>query len=81
MGTLDRRVESLEARSGLGPRERERRAREAGREVLRRMTDEELDSYEEAVKRLEATGGFGDEHLPILHRAEELAAEVRDGLA
>ena len=78
---IDRRVEALEARSGLGPRDREQREREAGREILRRMTDEELDAYEQALKRLDTADGLEDEDLAILDRAEELAREVRGGVA
>ncbi len=81
MAPIGKRVEALEARRGLGPRDRERRAREAQREVLRRMTDEELGAYEQALERFDTAGSFGDEDLPILRRVEALVGEVRDGVA
>lgn len=81
MAPIDKRIEALEARRGLGPLDRERRARESQREVLRRMTDEELDLYEQALERLDTASELGDEDLAILSRAEDLAGEVRGGVA
>lgn len=81
MAPIDKRVEALEARHRLGPHDRERRSREARREVFKRMTDEELDACERALERFDTAGSYGDEDLPILRRFEELAGEVRDGVA
>lgn len=75
MASLDRRVCRLEARHGVGPGDREQEAR---REVLGRMTDEELGLYEGVLERFEATGELGDADLPILRRVEELADEHRE---
>lgn len=89
MGSLERRLRTLENTAGFlsSPEEREERLR---REVLRRMTDEELWRYEEvleaAYERSEGSPGgvpvqWRDEGLPILRRVEELWREVRDGAA
>lgn len=77
-GPMRKRLERLESRRVAG------RAADAGsvhREVLRRMTDEELDLYKEALERSEAVGksAFEDRDLPIIRRVEELVEEVRAG--
>lgn len=74
MGIIDSRLQRLERQAGTNPRERERSIR---REALRRMTDEDLDAYEEALGYLERVGEFEDGDLPILRRVEELVQEVR----
>jgi hypothetical protein len=71
---LDARLGRLEARVDAA-REEDRAA--VSREVLRRMTDEELRAYEAAPRRAkEAVGEFTEEDRPILERAEELYEEV-----
>jgi hypothetical protein len=49
-------------------------------EVLRRMSDEELDHYERAFKRAQASGEFLEEDGPIVERVEALYGEVADAL-
>lgn len=74
MGRLDSRLERLERRAGTSPLERER---SINCEVLRRMSDEDLDRYEEALERLEGGGAFEAGDLPFLRKVEELVEEVR----
>lgn len=78
---IGRRLEALEARTGLSLEGQEQREGGVRREVLRRMSDDELDSYTEALERFEATGEFEGQDLPILRHVEELVEEVRGGAA
>ncbi len=74
MVSVRRRLESLEARAN-----KFRKGDEAvSREVLRRMTDEELEAYDEVLRRALEGGGFIEEDRPILEPAEELYREVRN---
>jgi tetraacyldisaccharide-1-P 4'-kinase len=77
MGSIRRRLRSLEERSGGVLTDHEEAVK---REVLRRMTDGELHRYHDVLERFETAGEVGDEDLPILSRAEELIREVRDEL-
>ena len=43
------------------------------REVLHRLTDEELERYHDALER---EGAWAEENLPILRRVEEVWEEV-----
>ncbi len=69
-----RRLERLEKGRGLSPGERA--ARES-REVLGRLTDEELDRLEAVVVRQEAGEEPTEEGRAIISRVEELQEEVR----
>lgn len=78
MGSLERHLRSLEECSGGDLAGHEAVVR---REVLRRMSDEELYRYRDVLERFEAAGEVSDEDLPILRRVEELVREVKDELA
>ena len=45
-------------------------------EVMRRLTDEELERYEEAFSRVLESGDFAEEDRSILERVEWLYEEV-----
>ncbi len=75
MGSLKSRLEHLEALTEQG------RGDLVGREVLHRMTDEELEAYEAAVRRHETGEALAEEDLPILRRADVLREEVSRELA
>ena len=68
MASVNRRLQALEDRMFVPKGEREERKR---REFLRRMTDAELLSYEEALE------SPPEEYPPILRRVDELMEEVR----
>lgn len=70
MGSIDRRLNRLESASRRGRFSTTEGARQ---EVLRRMTEEELERYAEALGR---EGGFSDGDAPILERVRELWGEV-----
>jgi hypothetical protein len=74
VGSLERRLEDLEARADKS-REDERAAE--SREVLRRMTDDELSAYLSALCRLKAESAPLDEDRAILDRVTQLYDEVR----
>lgn len=71
-----RRLERLEVSAKTS---REDRKASESREMLKRMTYEELKTYEAALRRAREVGGFAEEDRPILERAEELYEEVRNG--
>lgn len=75
MGRIDGRLRRLEERVGTRPSEQ--RGDTVGREVLRRMADEELDAYEAALSRHEAGEDATVEDRTILARVEALYEEVR----
>ncbi len=78
MGSLNRRLEALEARARAS-------VRAAGgttttREVLSRMSVAELRAYTSALRRMKAGESPGEEDGPILQRVEELYEEVSNEL-
>ncbi len=75
MGRLERRLSRLEDGAKTS---REEQGEADSRQVMRRMTDEELRSYVAALRRAVEAGGFTEEDRPILERAEELYGEVRN---
>lgn len=81
MGSLERRLRTLERAADIPPNEQDERRRRG--EVLRRMTDDELRRYEEALEeaqeRADGVIEWREEDLPILRRVEELAEEVAAG--
>jgi hypothetical protein len=74
---LKRRLEDLEERLGT---DRESVEDAISREVIRRMTTEELREYRDALKRRIQTGEPAEEDAPIRQRWQELYEEVRSGL-
>ncbi len=74
--SIKRRLEDLEANAKTS---REERKATESREVLKRMTYEEIKTYEAALRRAREAGGFVEEDRPILERVEELREEVRNG--
>lgn len=81
MGSLDKRLKRLESVFDVGTGEE--REEEVHREVLLRMTDEELDCYRETLKHAmsgslgpDAPVSFREEDQLILQRVEELVEEV-----
>ena len=78
MGSLENRLKRLEVSAKTS---REDYGAALSREVLRRMSDEELRSYDAALRRaVKAEGEFSEQDWPILRRAEELYGEVRNEL-
>jgi hypothetical protein len=73
MASLERRLQQLETHAATIRREDEA---VVGREVMRRLTDEELDTYEEALRRALESGEFAEENRPILERVQRLYEEV-----
>jgi hypothetical protein len=82
VASIERRLRALESTADVpDPEEREEWVR---REVLRRMTDDELRRYIEVLEAAEERGKSGDEgcakwreeDLPIFRRVDELEAEV-----
>jgi hypothetical protein len=73
LARLEDRLVRLEARTNASRKNEEAALRQ---EVLRRMTDEELRTYEAALRRAVDAGGFTEEDQPILKRAAELYEEV-----
>jgi hypothetical protein len=70
---LKRRLEGLEERIGT---DRESLEDAVGREVIRRMSTEELREYRDALKRLIEGGEPAEEDAPIWHRRAQLYEEV-----
>jgi hypothetical protein len=70
---LKRRIEGLEERlePRAGPFEDA-----TSREVIRRMSTEELREYRDALKHLRDTGELVEEDAPIWHRRQQLYEEV-----
>ena len=77
MASLERRLRQLETHAATVRREDEEAV---VREVLRRLTDEELDAYEEALRRALESGEFAEQDRPILERVERLYEQVADEL-
>ena len=75
MASLERRLRQLETHADTSRREDEAAV---VREVMRRLTDEELECYEQALNRA-LQEGFAEEDRPILERVERLYEEVRRG--
>jgi hypothetical protein len=74
---LTRRLTRLEERAAATPPLLQTEQEAHRREVLRRMTNEELRVYVAALRRAKEAGGVFDEgDRPILERAAELYAEV-----
>lgn len=71
MGSLERRLRALE--SDLGGPASEGLRLGVHREVLQRLTDEELERYRDA---LDHEGEWAEEDLPILRRVEDLMEKV-----
>ena len=72
MASLERRLQQLETHAATL---RQEDAEAIDREVLRRLTDEELERYERALKRA-LEEGFAEEDRPILERVQRLYEEV-----
>jgi hypothetical protein len=68
MGSLERRLESIEAR-------RKRRGNQPGREALARLSDEELRSLEEALLRPTLSPGEPLPPNPFLEKMKRWEAE------
>ncbi len=78
MGSLNRRLEALEARARASVRADG--GTTTSREVLSRMSVVELRRYVNALRRMKAGESPGDEDGPILQRVEELYEEVSNEL-
>ena len=75
---LKRRIEGLEER--LEPRDEPFAFEDAiSREVISRMSTEELREYRDVLKRLIDTGELVEEDAPIWHRWQLLYEEVSRG--
>ena len=72
MASLERRLQQLETYASTLRREDEEAV---GREVLHRLTDEELERYDLALKRA-LEEGFAEEDRPILERVQRLYEQV-----
>ena len=73
---LKRRIEGLEER--LEPHDEPFAFEDAiSREVISRMSTEELREYRDILKRLIGTGELVEEDAPIWHRWQQLYEEVR----
>jgi hypothetical protein len=70
MGSIKRRLENLERHSGSQPEEAIRR------EILSRLTDEELDRLEAAIVHVHAGEPQTDEDRTILARWEAVREEI-----
>jgi hypothetical protein len=78
LGSVSRRLERLEERARSSREEAEERTRSAeSREVLRRLSDPELEAYVGALLRLNAESAPLDEDRAILDRVTQLYEEVR----
>ncbi len=73
MASLERRLRQLEIQADTLRREDEEAV---GREVMRRLTVEELKRYERALTRALEEEGFAEEDRPILERVQRLYEEV-----
>ena len=76
MASLERRLQQLESHAHTSRQEDEAAVI---REVMRRLTDEELERYERALDRA-LEEGFAEEDRPILERVERLYEEVANEL-
>jgi hypothetical protein len=74
LGRLERRLEDLEARSRAS-----REAEEVAliRQIMRRLTDDELRTYAATLKRMMAGEVDEEAQAPILERVREVREEVR----
>jgi len=72
VASLERRLQQLEPHADTV---RQEYAEAIGREVLRRLTDKELERYELALKRA-LEEGFAEEDRSILERVQRLYEEV-----
>jgi hypothetical protein len=74
LGSLERRLEDLEGRSRAS-----REAEEVAltRQVMRRLTDDELRTYAAILKRMMAGEVDEEAQAPILERVREVREEVR----
>jgi hypothetical protein len=70
---LKRRLEGLEERIGT---DRESVEDAISREVIRRMSTEELKEYTDALNHLRDMGKPSEEDAPIWHRRQQLYEEV-----
>jgi hypothetical protein len=78
LGSVSRRLERLEEHARSSREEAEERTRSAeSREVLRRLSDPELEAYVGALRRLNAESAPLDEDRTILDRVTQLYEEVR----
>ena len=77
MASLERRLRQLEAHAATL---RQEDAEAIGQEVLHRLTDEELERYERALKRALEEKEFAEEDRPILERVQQLYEQVADEL-
>ena len=73
MASLERRLRQLETHADTSSRREDEAA--IGGEVMRRLTDEELERYERALDRA-LEEGFAEEDRPILERVERLYEEM-----
>ena len=69
MASLERRLRNLETHADTLRREAEEAV---GREVTRRLPDEELKRYDRALERALEEEGFAEEDAPILERVQRL---------
>ena len=77
MGSIEKRLARLEERAEAFSGDEEESIR---RETLKRVTDEDLNTYAEYLRRvIEEGGGPTEEEEAALRRYEELREEVRDG--
>jgi hypothetical protein len=76
MGSLERRLGNLETHADKS-REDEEAAQ--SREVLKRMTKDELSAYVDVLRRMKAGEEPGEEDRLISRRVQELYEEVRNG--
>jgi hypothetical protein len=74
MKRVRRRLGQLEDRTRA---EREEYEETLRRKMLERMSDEELETYDTAVRRAIEAGEFAEEDRPILVRVDDLYEEVR----
>ena len=75
--SLHKRLEGLEKMARQGALAGAGRTLEVHREVLQRLTDEELERYHDALEALEEREGeWAEEDLPILQRVEDLMEKV-----
>jgi len=73
VASLERRLQQLETHAHTSRREDEAAV---DREVMRRLTLEELTRYERVLERALEEEGFVEEDRPILERVEQLYEEV-----
>ena len=73
MASLECRLRQLETHADISRQEDEA---VGGREVMRRLTLEELKRYDQALERALEEEGFAEEDWPILERVQRLYEEV-----